>query len=310
MEMTLSCAIIAILLAAIGSMLHLTVLATGRTVTAAAEERQTGTAAEQITADLNVAMAFTERSDSAVAFTVPDRNTSGDADRGPDQVRYAWWPAGNASREIPANALTRQFNGGPPAVFAEDVREFRLDYLLRRAEPPPVLVVSDRLLLSHDPSGGTARETAPDARSWLGETFRPTLPLGTTAYSVTRVRLLCKADASPDSWLRVQFRVANVLNIPTTTILEEVEVPELAFTDTYGWVDVPFTKLKNLNPLQRYSIVLAGSSSTLTSGVYAWVAGGLPPLNTFHLTGSNAGSTWNALSSNSLRYYLYGNTVP
>src|SRR5687768_15328471 len=98
-EMALSCAVVAVLMLAIGSALHLTLVTTGDVTQAAALNRETAGVADQVGSDLNLAMNFTERTETAVTFTVPDRQTRGDADRGPDSVRYAWWPPGAAASD-------------------------------------------------------------------------------------------------------------------------------------------------------------------------------------------------------------------
>lgn len=314
-EMAVSCAIVAVLMLAVASALHLTLSATADVTAAAALNRENGSVADQVGSDLNLALDFTERTATAVTFSVPDRAAPGDADRGPDTIRYAWWPTGSPADlttdpptdAIPAYALTRQYNGGPVRVFARDVRDFRLDYLTRSVAAATVGPRADKLYVSHDPSGGTSREYFPTGSNWAAQVFKPNITA--TKWTVTRVRLYCKGDAAPDGVLRVQFRTASSLSNIPGSVLEEVEVSELAFDSSYGFVDVRFNNLKDLSTSAKYAVVVVGTGSTTTTSSYGWVQSGSPPADTYFTTTTNAGATWATPSSaNSMRYYVYGRT--
>jgi len=80
----------------------------------------TSMAAHDILGELRFAIAFTERTATAVEFTVADRT----GDEVPETIRYAW--SGTAG-----DPLTRRYNGGTVANVVENVQEFQLDYDLR-----------------------------------------------------------------------------------------------------------------------------------------------------------------------------------
>lgn len=71
----------------------------------------------EVNSDLSMAQAFVDRSDSAVTFSVPDRDGDGKS----DVVRY-WWTGPADGR------LMKQINDGPEVSLAEDVRQFALTY--------------------------------------------------------------------------------------------------------------------------------------------------------------------------------------
>jgi hypothetical protein len=81
----------------------------GKTSTAAVEQ--------DLISDLRLATGFSERTDKAVTFTVPDR----DADGRPEILRYAW--TGQSG-----DPLTLSLNGGLAIPIATDVRSFSLSY--------------------------------------------------------------------------------------------------------------------------------------------------------------------------------------
>ena len=95
-------------------------------------------------ADLQRATGFTERTASAVTFTVPDRTGDGQ----PEKLRYAWAGAGSP--------LTLQMNGGDVQNLATNVQQFQLSYRTKAVTAPVVPdeapPASGRLLFV---SGGT-----------------------------------------------------------------------------------------------------------------------------------------------------------
>lgn len=346
-EMVTSCAILSLLMLALGYGLKLALVSTGNGATQAAAAEATAVV-ERVTDDLNEALNFTEKTAEAVTFTVPSRAATtqplGGAPPAPDQVRYQWWPAGgtvetgllatttgllggllpgptSTSNTVPQYAVTRQVNGGTPSVLARDVRAFKLDYLYRLVSPPAAAGQA-RLLLQHDPdlTIGTPTEFQLSTLWWIGETFLMPVPTGTTSYTITRVALYLRADTTLDGVLIVKVYPADaVTNTPITTQapLEEVWIPEVALTNSMGWLELPFTKLTNLNPSQKYCVLITGTGA---AGNYHAIAGylthALPPLttilapNTYLVQTTTGAAPWTTSSSNSLRYKVYGLTSP
>ena len=81
-------------------------------------------ATQMIAQDVSLATSFTERTSLAVTMVVPDRNSDGQS----ETIRYAW-------SGVPGAPLTRQYNGGTPAVLAANVTQFNLAYLLKTLNP-------------------------------------------------------------------------------------------------------------------------------------------------------------------------------
>ena len=63
----------------------------------------------ELLADLEFALAFSEKTDHALTFTVPDR----DGDFISETIRYAW-------SGTPGDPLTRQYNGGAVATSGRE----------------------------------------------------------------------------------------------------------------------------------------------------------------------------------------------
>ena len=79
---------------------------------------------DQITAELAVALSFSERTSTVVTFTVPDR----DSDDAPETIRYAW-------SGVDGDPLTRQYNGGATQPIVQNVHYFCVSYLLKTLVP-------------------------------------------------------------------------------------------------------------------------------------------------------------------------------
>ena len=88
MEMVTSCLVISLLMVTLGYALKLALVSTGNGATQAAATLDAGDVVGRITDDLNEAINFTEKTSSAVTFTVPDRDGDGNVEK----IRYVWWP--------------------------------------------------------------------------------------------------------------------------------------------------------------------------------------------------------------------------
>ena len=346
-EMVTSCAILSLLTVALGYGLKLALVSTGEGASQAAATLEATAVVERVTEDLNEATNFTEKAAGSATFTVPRRGPTtapvGDGSAPPtDEIQYKWWPAGGTvettlegatdgllggllagptetSNTVPEHALTRRVNGGRVSVLARDVRAFKLDYLYRSMSPPAA-GASDRLLLQHDPSvDGTPTEFPLSGMRWMGETFRMPVPADTTSYDITRVALYLRADATLDGVLVVKVYPADGSNNPDMALppLDTAWISEVSLRGTMGWVEVPFTKLTNLVPSKKYTVLVTGAG---TAGQYHAIGGYVKHLtaplttilapNTFLVLSTGGGPPWTTSSSNSLRYKVYGVTRP
>ncbi len=312
-EAVVSVVITAILMLAVGQALRFALISAGAAPsTGATNSVSQGLAsdvADQIAADLNVALDFTEKTATAVTFTVPDRDNDGN----PEKIRYAWSGASGSPGKtppIPAYTLTRELNDGTWVALASDVRTCNFK-LLYRSMSPPAALPAESLLLSYGISDFTGQSDywVTSAAS-VAEAFNPPVSLGASSWSITRIKMQLKCDATYDGIIKVQVRTADALLLPTSTVLEEVLVPEEAFADQYQAIEIPFTKLTNLSTSQPLAIVISGSAGTTNLAGVAWSGALLGiPLGTGYTT--NSGGGWglsNPLAS--LRYAVYGRVTP
>jgi prepilin-type N-terminal cleavage/methylation domain-containing protein len=119
-ELLLALAITSMLMAATASMVRLASRAVAPEGHSVRGELQAARVLDGIAAELREAHLVLEASPSGLAFVTPDR----DGDGATDHLRYAW----SGGPEAP---LTRQQNGGQPAVVARHVANFTLDLDVR-----------------------------------------------------------------------------------------------------------------------------------------------------------------------------------
>jgi hypothetical protein len=296
-EVLASVAITAILLTAIGSGILLV------TRSAAATGSDTGTSKTdevmfRIASDLKLAMNFTERTDTAVTFTVPDRG----GNRSPETLRYAW-------SGVPGDPLTLEYNSRPPVTIAEDVHRFSLSYLLRTSgppPPPPTQESEEMVLISHDDAPGGKLRAQSFHLNWpAAQFFNPVLPINTVSWKITRVTGCVQRSTSTD--ILVQIRPATLARKPAPQVLEQVAIPVSSLPWGWVWVEASFNSLSDLDPAIAHCVVVT-SDSPAWSGTVQYELDGSPMTPRTHFTTSiDGGATWtDPTNSRDMRFYIYG----
>jgi len=117
---------------------------------ASADANRGALALSQLTGDLRHAIQFTERADTAITFTVPDRN----GDTAPETLRYSW--SGTAG-----DPLMYVYNNVAPTKLALNVSSFKIAAVTRliaeeMIEDPANLVIFESFAEVKAPSGVAA----------------------------------------------------------------------------------------------------------------------------------------------------------
>ncbi len=119
-ELAISLAASTLLVAGLASSLYISSQALNENANSSQQTRTAAVVLHDLATDLNEAIAFSERTATALTFTVPDRN----GDNLPETIRYAW--SGTLG-----DPLTYQFNGGTVVTLATDVQSFNTTALTR-----------------------------------------------------------------------------------------------------------------------------------------------------------------------------------
>jgi hypothetical protein len=165
MEMVVAMTAAAVLMGGMGGTIYLASQALHDGDSKAVQQVQDRQVMEQLLDDVELALIFTERTNTAIEFTVPDR----DGDGQPETIRYAW-------SGVAGDPLTYEYNGSAPTAIAHDVQQFDLQTETRfmAAPLPPVPEGKALLFVVTDVTSPTAQESI---RQALFETWGYTVTL-------------------------------------------------------------------------------------------------------------------------------------
>jgi prepilin-type N-terminal cleavage/methylation domain-containing protein len=295
-ELTLTVAIVGMLMAGLASAVVLAARALPDPNRPSSNVLEQGRALDRIAADLQYAKYITERGAHAVTFTVADRDGNGS----PECLRYAW--SGSAGAP-----LTLEYNHGSALTVLENVQQFDLNYVTKSvAESYAGLPVEgSELLVASYPTAVSSSDFAVDDKDWIGQFIKPSagiLPVDTLTWRLTRVQFRAKSDGAADAVLGVQIRAADPNKIPTTSVLEEELIAESSLPSSYTWKEATFDSVAGIKLDQGVCLVLRRASGPGKAAKinYDGNAGA------GRLTTGNSGGSWTYDSNKSMVYYAYG----
>jgi hypothetical protein len=254
-----------------------------------------GEGLDRLVEELQAATLITEQSTQSVTFLVADR----DGDDRPEVIRYAWTGS-------PGDPLARSVNGGAKEHVLDDLDGFALAYTTSsvvETYAPPTNPVADEQLMSH--GGGNWLEIkgpdpTPDIQ-WAAETIVPTLPEGTTAWTVNRVVIKIRRVDPASDVLLAQLRTVDADGAPTTTVLAEDRINEWEIGNGWSWQELTFDTDPTIPADQPLAVVFGAEYGTVVcelqwseTGAHgrAWLSG-------------DEGDSW-VSSNGDLQVYAYG----
>lgn len=297
-ELIASTAIIGILAVALGSTMILSARANEQAVQLAETPNNQGIV-KQIASDLQLATAFTQRTDTAVTFTVPDR----DGDNIPETISYAW--SGTAG-----DPLVYRYNNSSVVTIADDVHGFALSYLLRTTQGipqgPQEQESAEMLLIFHDNAPkGSFHSYGFSASRLAGQYFSPTLPINTVSWKITRASVRAQRSNAAD--IVVQIRPADPAMKPTQQVLEEVSFPVGGLPWSYLWIDANFSSLSGLDPSDAFCVVVTSNTGSYSGGAQYEQRGKPMTPNTHWTTSEDGGNSWSTPDNDKdMRFKVWG----
>jgi len=299
-EAVVSVSVISIIMLATGSAVVLAMRALPDPQRPAYRVNQSSQVTDQIVAELQESRHIVERTSSAVTFTVADRNGDG----APEQIRYAW-------SETAGEPLTRQYNQGSVVNVLEDVHEFclGLDIQAVTEEYPGPPVESAESIFSQYTATGDCNYVV-NSPDWVGQYFHPDefLPAEALAWTITKVGFVARTAGLPSGQIYVQLRPATGENKPGTEVLESNAMNEDSLSDTYEWIELPFSSAaaSNLSVDQGVCLVLEWKKKDDAADIHCVQSQGSGRVET-----SDGGASWTHHESSSMRYKIWGTyTVP
>ena len=288
-EMSISLAILSMLLVAIGSAIMLAAKTLPQGSNASSETSTAAMTIEDIASELQFALDFNERSATEVEFTVADRD--GDGIR--ETIRYV----------LDGVDLERHYNGGSGLDVLEDVEEFELVYETTvRTETIPTTIANDEVEIATHSSETVVQDHITTPSNWIGQYFLPTsLPADTIDWTVTRGLVRARREGSATGMTKVQLIVPDAGNLPTTTIVDQVIMVETLLGAAYEWEEYTFGNAVAFPPSQGLCLVLefssGGDASAISYDTGAILSG--------RVETTDGGTSWVA-QPESMHYYVYG----
>lgn len=256
--------------------------------------------AEQMVGEMYCAQGFSERTATAIEFTVFDR----DNDSNPETIRYAW--DGESG-----DPLTRQYNGGTVVNLIDSVYDFQLGYNLQTAteetagpvEVHPMHLAVNIAGIDPEPNTGFVVSDA----TWCAMYFEldpATAPPDATSWNISQVWFRIKATANgPGTGVTaVQLRAADAGGRPTTAVMGEYLVDEDPL-DTKFWTSEGWTGINSpsLPVSEGFCVVFKPSSGTETGQIRFQDTTGVPAAAyTTFLRSTDAGASWTASTNEAL----------
>ena len=259
-ELSVSLAVIATLMVAIGSVMVLTGRAVGMTASQAEESRIDDLVAT-IASEQRMALTVTDRSSTSITFTVADRDHDGVNER----IQYTW-----AGKDQP---LMRKVNDQPAVVVLPRVEFFRLGYIpktsIAAGPVPQTETTTDELLFAHESGSSFPHMMSTSASA--AQSFIPKLARAdATSWRVTQVQIMAnRSTTSSTAKWTISLCPSDALGKPNTLApIEQTTLFMSKLTATAAWSPViTFTTAQNLNPSERYWIVVSQSAVSATGNV-------------------------------------------
>lgn len=253
--------------------------------------------ADRMAADIADAKAITERTDTAITVTVPDR----DEDGWDEEIRY-WYDSGTSR-------IIRECNT-EPQVFAAPVAGLTLRYAVRTPAEPGES--AETIIAEHAPLSLTPASFAVDGNTACSQLVAPVFDDDVIEWSITRIRVSMAMNGLLNHGrIRIQVCRANWNSygpVLAETVINEASLPLLNLAELLGWTEFSFPKITGLAPGDMIAIVIREEGTT--SGPVANVqyhGSGTRPYNTWMLTSNNGGATWSSpTDSADLRFQVYG----
>lgn len=295
LELTVSTAVLSVIMVGLGSAMLIAGRALPQAQSANSATAGAADAAGQISAELQYATTVTQRSATMIEFAVPDRN----GDSLAETIRYEW-------SGTPGAALTRRYNAQPAIEVLANVQEFTLSYGTETISEqiPQGNESAETILQEYKGTLSLGGYPIKDLE-WYGQYFLPALPADAVSWRVARVVISARTDGASAGEARVQLQLPTAGQCPSGSVLEEKTLLESSLLAGAQDCEFAFSNVRGLSPQQGLCLVVKWVSDAVACQVWGQTkdvtaTGGLL------LKSTNRGTSWSSLSGQSLLYTIYG----
>lgn len=291
-ELVAAMAITTVLLAAITSVMFVSVRALPATNDAFSGPMEAARVVDQMTAELESALLVTQQTPTSISFTVPPRN----GDAAPEKITYSWAGPSGAP-------LTRQYNSGAAVAILSPVDQFSLTPVVMTAtESYPGIATedtTDSLLIDYS-STTNAGTVNVNSSNWAGQYFVPSgLPAGVVGWRPTRVQYMgMQSGLLATTNIMMALPLGNYT--PNTPYAEQYSTLGSGLLASYAWQQYSFNTIDRLAPNAGICFLLEWSLGTPNSVVSQ--SNNLAGL----LQTTNGAGTWSYATNQALVSQLFG----
>ncbi len=249
LELTLSMAVSALLMAALGSAMVLAGAALPDENSPETRVLESSRALERLSADLEGAVYILSTAPGAPVVAIPDRNK----DAAPDTLALSW-------SGVRAEPIKLVENGATPETLLDNAASFNaaLDTFTTSELISGVDVVSPEQELAAYPTAPTRSDSLRlQSGIGYGQIITPSLPAGATSWTPTKAEYSISKTGNTGSQLRAQLLAVDGSGAPTDTVLSELVFPESDLGKNLAWYEVVFDGAPALTPGASLCLVLA-----------------------------------------------------
>ncbi len=306
MELTVSLAVSAMLMAALGSAVAIAAAALPAENSVQTRVLDTSRALEHLSADLESAVYVLSTNATSPGLGIPDRNNDG----APDTQVISWAGKRGDPIQLVENGATPETVLDSASAFSASFRGLDVSEGLGS-----VSQTSKEIKTASFPGASGRGETRLELDTLWGVVLQPQIPVGATGWSPTRVEIAVKNSGPRDDEITAQVRDVTADAEPGESVLAEGVILETALPSSFEWVSIDLAGESILNPAMRVSLVIGNTGSDNDAGKFEYGQGGsglwrkeFPDGGLLGgLLGGGSDSEWTMYSSSrELFYRLYG----
>ncbi|MDX2116567.1 MAG: type II secretion system protein [Planctomycetota bacterium] len=293
-EVVLALSVLGIVLAALGSVLTLSLRALPNRGDATEQPLIVARVLEQMSDDIQSAKKIASTS-SALTLTIPDRDANGSD----EVIEYAWGATRGA-------ALRRRVNGGSwtTVIASLSSAAFNVERFASRIDGTGTLVDSSEQILSAWETGATASYSL-STSVWAAQTVLPVLPADAVAWKPTKIEVNVRNVTPIDGVVVVDLRTPNSDGTPSATSLFTASINESSMTSSYAWYTVSLSGMSSLSPSSGISVVFRTNGSGVVAGRMQGLTSGVASPGLL-ATSANGGGLWTTFSDGAIYHRLWG----
>lgn len=293
-EVVLALSVLGIVLAALGSVLTLSLRALPNRGDATEQPLIVARVLEQMSDDIQSAKKIASTS-STLTLTIPDRDANGSD----EVIEYAWGATRGA-------ALRRRVNSGSWTTVIASVSSaaFNVERFASRIDGSGTMVDSSEQILSAWETGATASHSL-STTVWVAQTVLPVLPADAVAWKPTKIEVNVRNVTPIDGVVVVDLRTPNSDGTPSATSLFTASINESSMTSSYAWYTVSLSGMSSLSPSSGISIVFRTNGSGVVAGRMQGLTTGVASPGLL-ATSANGGGLWTTFSDGAIYHRLWG----